>query len=69
MLKNMGNIDRMIRSLVALVVVALYFTGRIHGVLAIVLLIFSAVLLVTSFVSWCPAYLPFGISTRGKARQ
>jgi hypothetical protein len=65
--KNMGNIDRIIRSLVALVVVALYFTGRIHGVLAVVLLVFSAVFLVTSFVSWCPVYQPFGISTRRKA--
>jgi hypothetical protein len=67
MLKNMGNIDRIFRILVALVVVALSVTGRIHGVLAIVLLVFSAVFLVTSFVSWCPIYQPFGISTRGKA--
>ena len=47
--------------------VALYFTGRIHGVFAIVLLVLSAVFLVTSFVSWCPIYQPFGISTRRKA--
>jgi hypothetical protein len=29
-------------------------------------LIFAGILIVTSFFSFCPLYLPFGISTRKK---
>ncbi len=67
MAKNMGSADRVIRVVLALVVAGLYFTGRISGTLAIVLLVIAGVFVVTSFVGWCPAYLPFGISTRGGA--
>lgn len=61
---NMGTIDRVIRTLAALAVAALWYTNRISGTLAIVLGIFAVAWLVTSLVSWCPAYLPFGWSTR-----
>lgn len=64
MKKNMGTIDRVVRVLAALAVGGLYYTGLIGGTLAIVLGVFAVVFVVTSFVSWCPAYLPFGISTR-----
>ena len=63
MKKNMGNLDRVVRIVLALVVIGLYLTDIINGTLAIVLLIFGAVLILTSMVSTCPLYLPFGIST------
>jgi hypothetical protein len=63
MKKNMGTADRVIRILVAVVIGVLYFTGRISGTLAIILGIVAVVLVVTSLVAWCPAYLPFGMST------
>jgi uncharacterized membrane protein len=66
MKKNMGTIDKVIRILVAVVVVVLYFTHVISGVLAIVLLALSAIFVVTSLLSFCPLYLPFGLSTRKK---
>lgn len=66
MTKNMGTADRVIRSLVAVGIAVLYFTGRISGTLAIVLGAFAVIFLLTSFVAWCPAYAPFGISTRSK---
>jgi uncharacterized membrane protein len=66
MKKNMGTIDKVIRILVAVVVVILYFTHVISGTLAIVLLALSAIFIVTSFLSFCPLYLPFGLSTRKK---
>ncbi len=62
-MKNMGSIDRILRVVAALVVGILYFTNVISGTLAIVLLVFSAVFLITSLVSTCPIYLPFGIKT------
>jgi uncharacterized membrane protein len=43
MKKNMGTIDKTIRILVAVVVVVLYFTHVISGVLAIILLALSAI--------------------------
>ena len=60
---NMGTADRVIRSLLAVVVGVLYFTGRISGTVAIVLGTMAVIFLVTSLVSWCPAYAPFGFST------
>jgi hypothetical protein len=66
MKKNMGTIDKVIRILVAVVVVVLYFTHLISGILAIILLILSGIFIVTSIISFCPLYLPFGLSTRKK---
>ena len=66
MKKNMGTIDKVIRILVAVVVVVLWLTNIISGTLAIILLAFSAIFVVTSFLSFCPLYLPFGLSTRKK---
>jgi len=66
MKKNMGTIDKVIRILVAVVVVVLWLTNVISGTLAIILLALSAVFIVTSFLSFCPLYLPLGLSTRKK---
>ena len=63
---NMGMMDRGIRVVVALAIAVLYFTGRIHGTLAIVLGIFAVTFLLTSLVSFCPLYVPLGLSTRKK---
>ena len=64
MRKNMGTVDRVVRSLIAVGVGVLYFTGRISGVLAIVLGALAVVFLLSSFVAWCPLYAPLGISSR-----
>ena len=59
----MGTTDRVIRFIVAAVIGVLYYTGTISGTLGIVLLVLAAVFVLTSFVSFCPLYAPFGIST------
>ena len=66
MKKNMGDADRAIRILVALFLVGLFYTKIITGNVGIVLLILAGVLVLTSFVSFCPLYLSFGNSTRKK---
>ncbi|MDP1801282.1 MAG: DUF2892 domain-containing protein [Bacteroidota bacterium] len=66
MKKNMGSADKIIRILVALVIIVLYMTHQISGTLAVIGLILSGVFILTSFISFCPLYLPFGISTRKK---
>ena len=63
MKKNMGSVDRIVRILIAAVIAVLYFTNIIGGTLGIILLIVGGVFLLTSFVSFCPLYAPFGFSS------
>lgn len=70
MKKNMGSVDKMIRVLIAALIAVLYYTETISGTVAIVLLVFAVVFLLTSMVSFCPLYKPFGINTsRGKDKK
>lgn len=62
--KNMGTLDQIIRLVIAATIAVLYFTGNLSGLAAIILGILAVVFVVTSFVSFCPLYLPFGLSTR-----
>lgn len=66
MKKNMGNLDRSLRLLGAAVLLVLYLLNVISGTLAIVCLVIAGMLIITSFISFCPLYLPFGINTRKK---
>lgn len=61
---NMGTVDRLVRTVIAVVIAALYFTGVLQGTLGIVLLVLAGVFLLTSLVSFCPLYPLFGIRTR-----
>ncbi|MEW6517226.1 MAG: DUF2892 domain-containing protein [candidate division FCPU426 bacterium] len=63
MKKNMGTADRVIRTLLAIVIGVLYFTNVVGGTLGLVLLILAVVFLLTSLFSFCPLYALFGIST------
>lgn len=63
MKKNMGKADRVIRFIVAAIVIVLFAAQVVSGVLGIVLLVFSGIFLLTSFVGFCPLYVPFGIRT------
>jgi len=63
MKKNMGTADRTIRTILAVVVAVLYFTNVITGTLGIVLMVLAAVFLLTSVISFCPLYAPFGLKT------
>jgi len=67
--KNMGTLDRLIRTLLALVIVILFITRVLSGVLAIVLGIIAIIFLVTSFFSFCPLYVPFKFSTSRKEEE
>jgi hypothetical protein len=66
MKKNMGSIDKAVRILIAAAIIILYFTHQISGTMAIIGLVLSGIFILTSFISFCPLYLPFGISTRKK---
>nr|WP_299247592.1 DUF2892 domain-containing protein [uncultured Cytophaga sp.] len=69
MMKNIGNTDRIIRIAIAIVISILFATDIISGTLGIILLLVAIVLVVTSMISTCPLYLPFGISTCKKEKH
>lgn len=60
----MGFADKAIRFILAIIVGVLYYTNVINGTLAIVLGVLAVVFILTSFIGFCPLYLPFGINTR-----
>jgi Protein of unknown function (DUF2892) len=55
---NVGNIDRILRIAVGAILIVLAVTGQIGlwGWIGIVPIL-------TGTLRWCPAYLPFGLST------
>ena len=59
----MGSADRIIRIINAAIIGILYFTNVISGIFGLVLLILAGVFVLTSFMSFCPIYAPFGFST------
>ena len=69
MKKNMGSTDRIIRVMIAVIIAALYFTNLISGSVATILIALSAIFILTSFISFCPLYLPFGLSTLPKNKN
>jgi hypothetical protein len=66
--KNMGTLDRVIRLAAVAAVIGAYGLGLISGTLALVLGAVAVVLLLTSLTATCPAYMPFGLSTRPRHR-
>ena len=69
MKKNMGSADKLIRLALAAILGVLYFMNIISGTLGIVLLGLAIVFVLTSFVSFCPLYVPFGINTCSKKEK
>jgi hypothetical protein len=63
MKKNMGNLDRGIRIAAAVIIGILYAANIINGTVAIILAVVALIFIATSFVSFCPLYAPFRLST------
>lgn len=63
--RNMGTVDRLARAFVAapLLIVASFVLGT-ASVLGIAAFVLATVMLATAAAGFCPAYIPFGISTR-----
>jgi len=68
MKKNMVATDKIIRLLLAALITVLFFTNVISGTLGIILLVFAAVFVLTSLVSFCPLYTLIGMNTCPKER-
>ena len=65
MQKNVGGIDRAIRAVVGIALLAAYFLGAVQGTLGIVALVVGVVMLGTAALGWCPPYSLLGINTCG----
>ncbi len=63
MKRNMSNLDRLIRVVLAAVFAYLYFGGIVTGALGIILLVLAVVFLLTSLIAFCPLYAPFKFKT------
>lgn len=69
MTTNVGPVDRVVRVVIGLALLSLIFllegAARWIGLIGVVPIL-------TAVIGWCPAYLPFGISTcprrEGKAK-
>jgi hypothetical protein len=63
MVRNEGNVDRIVRALVGVALLAAWGLGWVGGTVAVVLAVVAAVLLLTAAVGFCPLYRVFGMST------
>ncbi len=63
MKRNMSNLDRIIRVVVAALFAYLFFGGIVTGTLGIILVVLGAVFLFTAIFAFCPLYAPFKFST------
>lgn len=63
MKKNMGNFDRIMRVIVAIVIGMLFYQNAFEGLIANILLGVSGIFILTSLVSYCPLYSLFGLNT------
>jgi hypothetical protein len=62
----MGTVDRLVRALVAApLLLRLGFAVATGSPLGTVAFVLAGIMLATAAVGYCPAYIPFGISTRG----
>ena len=59
----MGTVDRVLRAVVGVILGYLIFSGKVEGVLAVILGIFGIMLILTSAIGYCPPYSLLGIST------
>ena len=63
MITNIGKMDKLLRLIAVITIAILYSTKVVTGTLGTVLMVLAGILLLTSFVRFCPLYLPFGIRT------
>jgi hypothetical protein len=69
MKKNMGALDKLIRLGFAILFVVLYLTKVITGTWGLVILLIALMFVVTSLVSFCPLYWPFGINSKNCSKD
>ncbi len=68
MKKNIGNMDKLIRLIIAVVLFLLVYTEKIqHPTMEIVLLVLALLAAITSLINYCPLYSLLKINTCKKS--
>ena len=60
---NESNLDRVIRVIVGIALLVLFFTNIISGTMGIVLAVIGGVLIITGAIGFCPLYAILKIRT------
>lgn len=66
---NVGGVDRTIRIVIGVALLALGFLHVVTGTFAIVAYVVGAIALITGLVRFCPAWSLFGINTGSAGRK
>ncbi len=66
MKKNIGKADKLIRLIIAAIIVGLFYANVLSGTIGIVLVVVAIVFALTSLINFCPLYPIFGINTCSK---
>ena len=63
MKRNISAFDRVFRVIDAAVIALLFFTHILTGTLAVILMVFAAIFILTGIIGVCPLYKLLGISS------
>lgn len=63
MKNNVGNNDKIVRLVIALLLGGLYFAEIVSGTLGIALLVIAAIMIITALSGFCPLYTLLGVNT------
>ena len=63
MKKNMGTLDRIVRLVIVVIAVTLYFTGVVTGLAGTIALVVGVIFTLTSTLAFCPIYAALGVKT------
>jgi hypothetical protein len=63
---NMGTVDRVIRAIVGIALIAAFALELLQGTIGMIALVAGVVLLITAALRWCPPYTLLGINTGAK---
>lgn len=69
MKKNMSKTDGIIRIIVVIAIIALWYFNVVSGVLLTILAVVGVIFIITGFLNFCPLYTVLGIRTRAKTES
>ena len=70
MKKNVGNMDKLIRLIVAVVIFILVYTNKVtNPTWEYILLVVALIAAITSLINYCPVYSLLGINTCSKTKN
>jgi quinol-cytochrome oxidoreductase complex cytochrome b subunit len=69
MKKNVGTIDRSIRGLAGIALIAAFSLGAVQGALGIVALVIGIAMVGTAVIGYCMPYTWLGINTCGDGQD